>query len=319
MKPARILLLTVAIVTVSLAAFLVMRGQAPQNQTTSAVAEIRQEPKARVLIASVNIGMGERLTQADVAWQDWPREAVRPEYITYSAVPDALKQMVGTVARFEIFAGEPIRQSKLVRTSQGYLSAVIDPGMRAVSVGVTPESAAGGFIVPNDRVDIVQTPNNAAGGAARTILVDIRVLAIGKRLGEIGPTAGNRDPKDPQSRMFEGTNIATLELTPAQSQTIIGAAADGELSLVLRSVADFSSGGNDKLPSNNSRSIRLVRFGTATSVRAGAVEQLAAIPGANSSSGAKAGVTPIFSGGSSQTSRSEQSAATNFGPQVSLQ
>jgi len=319
MKPARILLLAVAVIAGGLAAFLVSRGQAPQELSGNAVAQVRQEPKARVLIAATSIGVGERLTQDVVEWQDWPRAALRPEYITYDVVPDAPKQMVGTVARFEIFAGEPIRKSKLVRTDQGYLSAVIDPGMRAVSVGVSAVSAAGGFIVPNDRVDIVQTQSRAGVSATKTILANIRVLAIGQRLGEVGPPAGNPDPKDPRSRMFAGTTIATLELNPLQSETIIGAAADGQLSLVLRSVADFSPGNNEQLPLSDSRSIRLVRFGAASIIRAAGSEKLAVITPANSNSAAKALVAPIFSNGGNQTSQTQQSALSNFGPQVALQ
>jgi len=278
-----------------------------------------EEPTARVLVATVNIAMGERLSEEDVQWQDWPKDALRSEYVTYDAVPDALKQMVGTVARVGIFAGEPILAAKLVRTDQGYLSAVIDPGMRAVSVAVTPESAAGGFILPNDRVDIVQTRPSAGADATRTILSNIRVLAIGQRLGDLGPASGNSDANDPSSKMFDGPTIATLELTPIQSQTIIGAAADGELSLALRSVADFASGGNDNLFANNSRSIRLVRFGAATNVSANGAEQLALISPPNSTSGSGAAIAPIFSNNNSQLPQTQQSVVPNFGPEVALQ
>ncbi len=317
MKPARILLLAVAVVAGSLAAFLVSRG-GPEPETLQAVTEVREEPKARVLIASAGIGMGERLTEADVEWQDWPEGALRPEYITFEVVPDAPEQMVGTVARFEIFAGEPIRQSKLVRTSQGYLSAVITKGMRAVSVGVSAVSGAGGFIVPNDRVDVVTTQRGAGGVATRTILANVRVLAIGQRLGEVGATSGNPDPEDPRSQMFADTTIATLELDPAQSEIIIGAAADGELSLVLRSVADFAPGSDDQLPRNNSQPVRLVRFGAATNVLAGTPEKLAAISAINTSLGGSGPVAPIFSAGG-PSSQTQQPTAPNSGPEVSLQ
>ncbi len=317
MKPARILLLIVAVLAGGLAAFMVSRGPAPESQGM-AVVQV-QEPRAKVLVATANIGMGQRLSEADVQWQDWPKEALRSEYITYDALPDALKQMDGTVARFEIFAGEPVLAAKLVRTDQGYLSAVIDPGMRAVSVGVTPQSAAGGFIVPNDRVDIVQTVTSAGNEATRTILVNIRVLAIGRRLGERGITSGNPDPKDPQSQMFADDTIATLELTPAQSETIIGAAANGQLSLSLRSVADFAASGNDNIDANSSRSIRLVRFGAATSVRAGGAEKLALITPSNSPSGTRAAIAPIFSNANSPVPQTQQLTAPGFGPEIALQ
>lgn len=269
MKPARILLLLVAVVTGGLAAFLATRGEPPQTQLLETT-QIVQEVKMQVLIAASTIGVGQRLTTSLVSWQDWPEGAVRPEYITSDIIPDAPEQMVGTVARFEIFAGEPIRESKLVRSDQGYLSAVIQPGMRAVSVGVTAESGAGGYIVPNDRVDIVRTVRGNAGTGTQTILANIKVLAIGTRLGEAGASAGNPDPEDPQAQIFENETIATLELSPTQAETIIGAADGGNLTLVLRSVADFSPSPNDSLLQAANQPIRLIRFGVETNINSAA-------------------------------------------------
>ncbi|MCF6302229.1 MAG: Flp pilus assembly protein CpaB [Devosiaceae bacterium] len=269
MKPARVLLLLVALVTGGLAAFLATRGEAPATRIVETT-QIQQEAKRQVLIASATIGVGQRLTRSLVSWQDWPEGAVRPEYITSDVIPDAPEQMVGTVARFEIFAGEPIREAKLVRSDQGYLSAVIQPGMRAVSVAVTSVSGAGGYIVPNDRVDIVRTKRSATGSGTQTILANIKVLAIGKRLGEAGASAGNPDPEDPQSQVFGDEDVATLELSPGQAETIIGAAADGKLTLVLRSVADFAPSDNDTMLQASNQPIRLIRYGVESNVLAGA-------------------------------------------------
>lgn len=267
MKPARMLLLLVAVVTGGLAAFLATRSEAPVTQIIQTT-EVRQEAKRQVLVATATIGVGQRLTASLVSWQDWPEGAVRPEYITSDVIPDAPTQMVGTVARFEIFVGEPIREAKLVRSDQGYLSAVIQQGMRAVSVGVSAESGAGGYIVPNDRVDVVSTQRTNSGTGTRTILTNVKVLAIGKRLGEAGASAGNPDPTDPQSQVFGDETVATLELSPGQSETIIGAAANGRLTLVLRSVADFTPSADDGLLQASSQPIRLIRFGVETNTAA---------------------------------------------------
>ncbi len=267
MKPARMLLLLVAVVTGGLAAFLATRGEAPSTQIIQTT-EVRQEAKRQVLIATATIGVGQRLTASLVSWQDWPEGAVRPEYITSDVIPDAPTQMVGTVARFEIFVGEPIREAKLVRSDQGYLSAVIQQGMRAVSVGVSAESGAGGYIVPNDRVDVVSTQRTTAGSGTRTILTNVKVLAIGKRLGEAGASAGNPDPTDPQSQVFGDQTVATLELSPGQSETIIGAASSGQLTLVLRSVADFAPSADEGLLQASNQPIRLIRFGVETNTAA---------------------------------------------------
>lgn len=273
MRPARILLLVVALVAGGLAAYLATRGQAPAP-VVETVTQVREEAKRQVLVAAMPIGVGQRLGPAVVEWQDWPEGAVRPEYITSDVIPDAVDLMSGTVARFEIFAGEPIRRAKLVRSDQGYLSAVIEPGMRAVSIGVSAVSGAGGFIVPNDRVDIVQT---IRGAATQTILSNIKVLAIGQRLGEVGTTAGREPEQDPQSQVFANNTIATLELNPAQAETIIAASSTGQLSLVLRSVQDFDQPDDAVDQQRASTSVRLIRFGTETSIMSGALEPIAAI------------------------------------------
>lgn len=267
MKPARMMLLIVAVVAGGLAAFLATRGGDPSTQIIQTTL-VSQEAKRQVLVATATIGVGQRLTASLVSWQDWPEGAVRPEYITSDVIPDAPIQMEGTVARFEIFVGEPIREAKLVRSDQGYLSAVIQQGMRAVSVGVSVESGAGGYIVPNDRVDVVSTQRTTAGSGTRTILTNVKVLAIGLRLGEAGASAGNPDPTDPQSQVFSDATVATLELSPGQTETIIGAASNGKLTLVLRSVADFAPSADDGLLQASNQPIRLIRFGVETSTAA---------------------------------------------------
>ena len=319
MKPARILLLAVAVSAGGLAAFLATRGDGPAPVQALIETQVVQEAKRQVLVASANIGVGQRLSETVVEWQDWPEGMVRDEYITSDVFPDADEQMVGTVARFEIFTGEPVRQSKLIRTDQGYLSAVIEQGMRAVSVGVSAESGAGGFIVPNDRVDVVQTYRGNTGTATRTILANIRVLAIGQRLGEVGATSGNPDPDDPQAQMFEDQTIATLELDPSQSETIIGAAAVGELSLVLRSVADFSPDADEGLPRQSAQTIRLIRFGAPSDITSNTIEQVAVsvTPTVTMPTTTPLLLTPAFPGGSNSLSQS--SSGNNSSGEVPLQ
>ena len=262
MKPARILLIVVAILAGGLAAFLATRGSDP-GPVEVAQTEVQQEPRERVLVANGAIGLGQRLSAEDVSWQDWPKGAVRSEYITASTVPDAPQQVTGAVARFEFFPGEPIREAKLVNSTQGYLSAVISQGMRAVSVSVNPDSASGGYIVPNDRVDVVLT----RGGSeySETILTNVRVLAIGKRLGEMGETGGTaEDPENPSSQVFESTQIATLEVTPGQSEVILQAGSSGRLALVLRSVIDFAQSpeaGISDSDQDTVQTVRLIRHG----------------------------------------------------------
>lgn len=302
MSRARILLLVIALVAGGLAAFLATRGNVPQTETIE-VTKITQEAKAKVLVASQAIGVGERLTPQSVTWQDWPEGAVRPEYVTIALVPEAPTALAGAVARFEFFPGEPIREAKLARADQGYLSAVIDPGMRGVSIDITTTSGAGGFIVPNDRVDVVLTQRKDDSDQSETIMRNVKVLAIGKRLGEQG-TTGGVDETDPKSQIFDKDTIATLELTPRQSETILNSAQLGKLALILRSVADFGEVIDPTKDMGNGTTIRMVRFGKTGTTTTGATNAMDALGAAQVAQS----VPPSLRAGP---------AGSNFVPQVS--
>jgi len=269
MRPARIVLLLVALVAGSLAAFLVTRGGRAPAPSAEVVTQVVEEAKTQILVAKAPIGVGERLNAERVEWQDWPESALRAEYVTVAAMPDAPAQLTGAVARFEFFPGEPIREAKLVRADQGYLSAVLAPGKRGVSVTVTAASSAGGFVVPNDHVDVLLTTASAAGQQSEVILSNVRVLAIGKRLGEMGISGGDEEGTDasPTPVTFDNATIATLELDPAQAETLVNASTRGQLSLTLRSVADFNRA--DAGPATTNQAVRLIRYGKEQSVMAG--------------------------------------------------
>ena len=274
MKPARIILLLVALVAGGLAAFLVTRGGRPAPQQVVQT-ELVQEAKTQILVAKTPIGVGERLSVASLEWQDWPEGAVRPEYVTISAMPEAPVDLTGAVARFEFFPGEPIREAKLVRADQGYLSAVLAEGMRGVSVGVSAVSSAGGFVVPNDHVDVLLTTQTQSGQQSEVILSNVRVLAIGTRLGEMGASGGQEDPNSPAPTpvTFDNATIATLELTPGQAETLINASTLGQLSLALRSVVDFNNSTVAEASGSN-QAVRLIRFGKEQSVLTGTNPEL---------------------------------------------
>ena len=268
MRASRIILLLVALLAGGLAAFLATRGDAPQTVEVAGPTKIIQEAKAQILVAKTAIGVGQRLSEETVEWQDWPELAVRPEYVNKQALPDALTEMQGAVARFEFVPGEPIMETKLVRTEQGYMSAVLAKGMRGVSVQVDAGAAAGGYIMPNDRVDIVLSRASNNGTVSETILSNIKVLAIDKRLGEAGTTGQPKDPADPTADVFQAAAIATLELDPAQGETVINGAKIGTLSLVLRSIADYAVAVDDTPQKQTNRAIRLIRAGRDTDVMA---------------------------------------------------
>jgi pilus assembly protein CpaB len=243
----RIALVVVALAAGGMAAFLVLqRGQEPTAPTavveTAADAPTPAPSTTKVLVATADIGMGQTLSPAAMSWQDWPEKAIRAEYITDKATPEAMTDMAGSMARFEIFSGEPISKAKLVSPGENYLSAVLDKGMRGVPVTVAPDTASGGFVFPNDRVDVVLTRTAETGQQrSETVLRNVRVLAIDARLGETGTTGALPDPADPKGSLITGQALAVLELDSAGAEVVLNATAMGRLSLVIRSMADTST------------------------------------------------------------------------------
>ena len=314
MKPARMILLLVALVAGGLAAFLVTRGGDPVT-TTQVVTEVVPENKTQVLVAKTPIGMGERLSPESVEWVDWPEGALRPDYVTVSAMPEAPANLAGAVARFEFFPGEPIREAKLVRSDQGYLSAVLTEGMRGVSVGVSAVSAAGGFIVPNDHVDVVLTSQSELGSRSEVVLANVRILAIGKRLGQVGASGGQTEEEvkagaTPAAVTFDDVAIATLELDPTQAETLINASTRGQLSLTLRSVADFSASATIAEQPNSNQTVRVFRFGREQSVLSGKATQTETMTEAAPA----AVVTPVVTTSSSTPTQLPSVSAPASGP-----
>lgn len=232
LKPSRLILVVVALLAGGLAAWLAL-GRQPEPTPVPVIEQAAPAPEAptvEVLVAKAAIPVGTRLTPDLLEWQKWPEATVRAEYLTSAAAADAMTRYTGSVARAELLAGEPIRPEKLGQPGAGYLSAILEPGKRAVAVPINPRSASGGFVMPNDRVDVVLT----TGQDSRTILEDVRVLAINARLGAPDAQAATANPEE---GVLTGDALATLELDPAQAELLIGA-SNGQLSLVLRPTAD---------------------------------------------------------------------------------
>jgi pilus assembly protein CpaB len=259
MKAARLVVLTVALAAGGVAALLAGRTEKavqPKIATAPKIATVD------VLVAKSNIGMGQTLTPRDIAWQEWPANANAGNFIRRKDHPGAIESLAGSIARAPFVAGEPIRNAKLVMAKgSGFMAAILPSGMRAISIGVSAETAASGFILPNDRVDIILTQRDRAAEKAtgtevhvsKTILNDIRVLAIDQHVEE----------QNGQKVVVGKT--ATLELTPKQVETIELARQTGALSLSLRSITDAGKGkpvAEDDTDHGNS--INIVRFGVNT-------------------------------------------------------
>src|SRR5437660_10206903 len=228
MKTARIVVLGIAVAAGGVAAYL---ASGSDNKTV-AVEPVAQLPTVDVLVAKSDIGLGQSVGPDDVQWQTWPAATASNNFIRRSDRPDATTQLTGSIARSPFIAGEPIREPKLVKTNgSGFMAAVLPGGTRAVSTEISPETGAGGFILPNDRVDVIlsRRQKTASGKdfiTSEIILENIRVLAIDQAPRE----------KDGQNSVVGKT--ATLELKPAQAGTLARARQSGTLSLALRSMVD---------------------------------------------------------------------------------
>jgi pilus assembly protein CpaB len=231
MKLFRVLVLVVALVAGGIAAYLALNmGQGGEPPT---VVELAPQIQSQdVLVAASDIGQGAKLTPDNVRWQRWPDDAMNGNYIQKQTRPDAIEQLQNSIVRSQFIAGEPIREVKLARPESGFLSAILPSGMRAIAVRVSANNTAGGFILPGDRVDVVETlaqqasSDGPTSNVSRTILTNVKVLAI------------DQSVQDKEGEAVVVGKTATLELDPAQVETVTAAEASGTLSLSLRSIAD---------------------------------------------------------------------------------
>jgi pilus assembly protein CpaB len=194
------------------------------------------KPALQVLVARADIRTGQIVKPDDLRWQAWPEGTLSPTYVVEGRRP--LSDFVGAVARSPVGAGEPLTESRVVLPgSRGFMAAVLQPGMRAVSVPVTATSGISGFVFAGDKVDLILThvvqlaqPGEKERQASETILRDIRVIAMDQRL--------DSKPGEPA----QVAKTATLEVTAKQSEMIALAQEMGKLSLSLRSLQDPADG-----------------------------------------------------------------------------
>jgi pilus assembly protein CpaB len=249
----RFLILVVALSAGGIAAWLALSMQPRAIPATVVVEAAPVAPKTEILVAAGDLKQGQKLQDSNLRWQVWPDGAMNPGFITRASRPDALPELSGSVVRSHFVAGEPIREEKLARADSGFLAAMLPSGQRAVAIRVSAESAAGGFILPNDRVDVIRTIVGDGHAQSQVILGNIRVLAIDQKADE---TKG-------EAAVIGKT--ATLELSPEQAEILSGAQAVGVLSLALRSVADGDE--EPRVQRRASDSIRILRAGRSEYVK----------------------------------------------------
>jgi pilus assembly protein CpaB len=290
MGAGRIVILIVAAVS-AIGLALLVRGlaghQAPRTAPVVVTAGPAQ-PMAQVLVARRDLPVGKALAADDVTWQPWPIAALNPAFITDGQAPQAppkdatarvakvaraaatavsgggpAEALYGSIVREPILANEPITNVKLVRGGAGgYMAVVLRPGMRAVAIPVNVATAAGGFILPGDHVDVLQShqadaaPGGARGGlTAQTLLRNIRVLAI------------DQTTQPPKATPSVIGAVATLEVAAGDAEVLARAKATGEIILALRAYADAigpSGRGSDQR--DDTGEVHIFRNGQQTTV-----------------------------------------------------
>ena len=260
MYTARIVVLIIALSAGGVAAYLAS-GSDNKSHPTEPVAQLQT---VDVLVAKSDIGLGQTVTPENLQWQTWPAATSSNGFIRRNERPDATTQIAGSIARTPFIAGEPIREPKLVKANgSGFMAAILPTGMRAVSTEISPETGAGGFILPNDHVDVIlsRREKDAAHPSAPDVIVseiilpNVRVLAI------------DQAPKEKDGQNSVVGKTVTLELRPDQAETLARARQSGTLSLALRSIADLNiveNGSGDQAPKRGD-SINVVRYGVSSS------------------------------------------------------
>jgi pilus assembly protein CpaB len=230
MNRSRIIVLVLAAFAAGIAALLV-RGLLGGG-TSTVKAAIAPAPAAmlNVLVAGSDIQPGTAITPALVRWQSWPKASVDSSFITETGNPDTATIVKGTVARAPMIAGEPLTGTKIVHAdTASFMSARLSPGMRAVSTAISTDTGAGGFILPNDRVDVVltqQVSESPRRFGSKVILSNVRVLAMDQT---------SMQDKDQKTVLAK---TATLELAPDQATMLARSAAAGTISLSLRALGE---------------------------------------------------------------------------------
>ena len=240
MSPVRLIILIGAAIAAIAAAFLVRNlvDATPSQAVQSTVVETVEVSETKVLVAARDLMIGDVVTVDDLEWADWPEDNVVEGYLTEESSPEAIEEWAGTVVRIPMFELEPILTKKLVaKGDTGTMAALVKPGMREISVEISTESASGGFILPNDYVDVIMTyqmtfvgPDGAPAEqtTSETILQNVRVLAIDQIHTKDSETEGP----------YQVGNTATLEVNNKEAELIALAERKGRLTLSLRPWSD---------------------------------------------------------------------------------
>lgn len=215
-----VLILGVALTCAILASVLVVR-YVRQREEEAKRTRVDLQP---VVVATGDIPIGTRLTDSHVTVREWPKAGI-PQ--AAASKPEAV---LGRLVKGEIARDEPILEHRLfpkdLSGAPGIMSMIVPSGKRAMAVGVNEVIGVSGFITPKDRVDVIATKTDqGANKSTETILQNIEVLAVGKRLVQEG------------KENIEVPTV-TMAVTPQQAERLARAVQEGKIHIALRSIMD---------------------------------------------------------------------------------
>lgn len=256
MKRAQIIGIAIAAVC-GIGAFVGMKTMIKPAQVTTVDKTV---DTVKVLVARADIGLGSVTTELSFRWQEYPELAAPQNAVLCRGGNCSMRDYSGSIARAPIMKEELITKTKLVKAGEGgVLASILPQGMRAISTKISEESAVGKLILPNDHVDVIlirrlRTKGGQEEHVSDTLFRNVKVLAIGQKI----------EVKDGQ-KVADG-NTATLELTPRQSELLALAKSMGDISLALRSIADFKENkdeANEMKAKDEGRgnSVRMLKYG----------------------------------------------------------
>jgi pilus assembly protein CpaB len=256
MKPGRKPIIAVALISGLVAAYLSSGREAPP--TPQVTVEPERVPAAEVLVASVDLHLGTKVGADQLKWLPWPTEGLSNGMIVKDKAPNGIAEMAGSIVKEAFVANEPINKDKLVQSDAGYLATILPEGKRALAISIDQRgsNSAGTLILPNDHVDVIRIYKDSRVSrtqgmdvySSETLLQNIRVLAIGPNIEEKNG-----------ARVAVG-ETATLELDPAEVNTIALGQRSGALTLALRSVADMTA--TQSIQHTNTTTVTIVRGAT---------------------------------------------------------
>jgi pilus assembly protein CpaB len=183
-------------------------------------------PIVKIAVAAMDMPLAGKIRVEDLKMEDWPADHVPP-----GAFRDS-KELVGRILISRVLANQPLLPGMLAAKNAGNgLAALIPANMRAMAVRVDDVVGVAGFIHPDDRVDVLVTlhPNRPnAETTTKVFMQNVKVLAVGQEVEATDQTRMHASP----------ATVATLLVSPQDSERLALAAAEGRLLLTLRSWTD---------------------------------------------------------------------------------